>query len=159
MACTIDLLPTIGKLIDAKPPELKIDGLDIWPLFTGQKDAKNPHDVYFFYGVPFGGWTGAELEAVRTREWKLIVPHTYRTLGGHKPGMDGWPGEYVKAPILVPELYDMRSDIEENQNVAAQHPDIVSKMMEMAEKCRVDLGDTTLHRKGAGVREPGRVAE
>jgi arylsulfatase A len=159
MACAIDLLPTLGKLIDAKPPERKIDGLDIWPLFTGQKDAKNPHDVYFFYGVPFGGWTGAELESVRTPEWKLIVPHTYRTLGGHKPGMDGWPGEYVKARILVPELYNMSTDIEENQNVAAQHPDIVRKMMEMAEQCRVDLGDTTLNRKGAGVREPGGVKE
>ena len=27
----------------------------------------------------------------------------------------------------------------------------------MAEQCRVDLGDTTLNRKGSGVREPGHV--
>ncbi len=53
----------------------------------------------------------------------------------------------------------MRSDIEENQNVAAQHPDIVHKMLEMAEQCRMDLGDTTLNRKGAGVREPGGVKD
>jgi len=159
MAMGIDLLPTIAKLIDAPPPERKIDGLDIWPLFAGEKNAKNPHEVYFFYGVPFGSFAGAELESVRTREWKLILPHTYRTLGGRKPGMDGWPAEYQKQPVLEPELYDMTGDIEEKHNVAAQHPDIVLRMLDMAEQCRVDLGDTTLNRKGAGVREPGGFKE
>jgi arylsulfatase A-like enzyme len=159
MAMSIDLLPTIAKQIDARLPEHKIDGLSIWPLFSGQKDARNPHEVYFFYGVPFGGWTGAELESVRTREWKLIVPHTYRTLGGRKPGMDGWPAEYQKQPVLEPELYSMTSDIEEQHNVAAQHADLVRKMLDLAERCLADLGDTTLNRKGAGVREPGGVKE
>ena len=159
MACAIDLLPTMAKLIGAKLPEHKIDGLDIWPLFAGQKNARNPHEVYFFYGVPFGGWTGAELESVRSREWKLIVPHSYRTLGGRKPGMDGWPAEYQKQPVPAPELYDMRGDIEEQHNVAAQHADTVRRMLDMAEQCRADLGDTTLNRKGAGVREPGGVKE
>ncbi len=113
-----------------KLPDHKIDGLDIWPLLAGEKDARNPHEVYFFYGVPFGVWSGAELESVRTREWKLILPHAYRTLGGHKPGMDGWPGEYVKQPFPEPELYDMRDDIEEKHNVAAEHPEIVQRMLE-----------------------------
>ena len=157
MACAIDLLPTMARQIGAKLPDHKIDGLDIWPLLSGQKGAKNPHEVYFFYGVPFGQWTGAELESVRSSRWKLILPHSYRTLGGHKPGMDGWPGVYLKQPILEPELYDMVNDFEEHHNVAAQYPDIVQKMLGMAEQCRQDLGDTTLNRKGAGVREPGRV--
>jgi arylsulfatase len=159
MACAIDLLPTFAKLIGAKLPKHKIDGLDIWPLLAGQKDARNPHEAYFFYGVPFGSWSGAQLESVRTREWKLIVPHSYRTLGGRKPGMDGWPGEYVKELIRVPELYDMRSDIEEKQNVAEKHPEIVKRMLELAEQCRVDLGDTALKRKGSGAREPGGIKE
>jgi hypothetical protein len=73
--------------------------------------------------------------------------------------MDGWPAEYQKQPVLEPELYDMTSDIEEHRNVAAQHGEIVRRMLEMAEQCRADLGDTTLHRKGAGVREPGGVKE
>ena len=154
---SIDLLPTIAKLIDAKLPAHKIDGLDIWPLFAGHKNAKNPHDVYFFYGVPFGGWTGAELESVRTREWKLIVPHSFRSLGGRKPGMDGWPAEYQKQPVLEPELYNMTRDIEERRNVAARHPDIVRRMLDQAEQCRADLGDTTLNRTGTGVRPPGGV--
>jgi arylsulfatase len=71
--------------------------------------------------------------------------------------MDGWPGEYLKLPVSEPELYDMRTDVIEKRNVAAQHPDIVRQMLDQAEQCRVDLGDTTLNRKGAGVREPGGV--
>lgn len=159
MACAIDLLPTLAQLIGAQLPEHKIDGLDIWPLFAGDKRATNPHAAYFFYGVPFGQWTGAELESVRTRQWKLIVPHTYRTLGGRKPGMDGWPGEYLKRPVLEPELYDMANDIEEHHNVAARHPDVVQKLLAMAEQCRTELGDTQFNRKGAGVRAPGGVKE
>ena len=159
IACSIDLLPTVAKLIDAKLPEHKIDGLDICPLFAGKKDAKNPHDAYFFYGVPFGGWTGAELESVRMREWKLILPHNYRTLGDHKAGMDGWPGEYLKQPITTPELYNILSDASEHHNVAAEHPDLVKKMLEQAEQCRAELGDTTLNRKGSGVREAGHLPE
>ena len=83
----------------------------------------------------------------------------YRTLGGRKPGMDGWPGEYLRQPIAEPELYDMRTDIEEKRNVAAQHPDLVRRMLDLAEQCRADLGDTTLNRKGTGVREPGRLPD
>jgi arylsulfatase A-like enzyme len=153
---TIDLLPTLTWLIGAKLPDHKIDGLDIWPLLSGQADAKNPHKAYFFYGIPFGVWSGAELESVRTRRWKLVLPHTYRTLGGRKPGMDGWPGEYQKQPILQPELYDMESDIEERQNAAAEHPEVVQQLLGLAEKCSEDLGDLLTHRKGSGVREPGR---
>jgi len=159
MACSIDLLPTLAKIIGAKMPDHKIDGLDIWPLLAGDKEAKNPHEAYFFYGVPFGSWSGAELESVRTREWKLLVPHGFRTLGGRKPGMDGWPGEYVKQPITEPELYDLRNDMAERNNVAAKHPQLVARLSQLAEQCRTDLGDSTLGRKGTGVREPGGVKE
>lgn len=159
MAMSIDLLPTLAHLIGATLPNHTIDGLDIWPLLAGVENARNPHDAYFFYGVPFGVWSGAELESVRTRDWKLILPHGYRTLGGHKPGMDGWPSEYLKRPIVEPELYDMRRDIEETHNVAREHPDVVRRMLDLAERCRADLGDTALNRKGSGVREPGRLPD
>ncbi len=159
MAMSIDLLPTIAHLIGATLPNHTIDGLDIWPLIAGESGAKNPHEAYFFYGIPFGVWSGAELESVRTRDWKLILPHGYRTLGGRKPGMDGWPGEYMKRPVVEPELYDMRHDISETHNVAAEHPDVVRRMLDLAERCRADLGDTTLNRKGSGTREPGRLPD
>ena len=41
----------------------------------------------------------------------------------------------------------------------AEHPDLVRQMLDLAEQCRADLGDTMLNRKGAGVRAPGGVKE
>ena len=79
-AMTIDLLPTIAGLIGAKLPERKIDGLDIWPLIAGQGGAKNPHDAYYHY------YADNELQAVSSGPWKLVLPHTYRTLAGQPGG-------------------------------------------------------------------------
>jgi hypothetical protein len=73
--------------------------------------------------------------------------------------MDGWPGEYLKQPIATPELYSMRHDIGEMRNVAPEHPEVVQRLLDFAERCRADLGDTTLNRKGSGVREPGRLPD
>jgi arylsulfatase len=69
--------------------------------------------------------------------------------------MDGWPGEYLKQPVVEPELYDMRRDIAERHNVAALHADVVQRLLSLAEQCRAELGDTTLGLKGAGVRDVG----
>jgi arylsulfatase A-like enzyme len=157
MAMSIDVLPTIAKLIDAKLPAHKIDGLDIWPLLAAQPGAKNPHEAYFFYGVPFGQWTGAELEAVRSGPWKLVLPHAYRTLGTSPPGRDGIPAKYQPRPIAAPELYNLEQDVREETNVAAKNPAVVKRLLELAEQCRDDLGDTIVKREGQGVRQPGRV--
>jgi arylsulfatase A len=37
MLMTIDLFPTIAKLIDVPLPDHKIDGLDVWPVIEGRK--------------------------------------------------------------------------------------------------------------------------
>ena len=49
MLMTIDLFPTIAKLVGAELPKHKIDGLDVWPIISRQPGAKNPHDAYWFY--------------------------------------------------------------------------------------------------------------
>src|SRR4051794_25980316 len=84
-----------------------IDGKDIGPLLAATPGAKNPHEAYYFYRVPFGQWTGAQLEAVRSGRWKLILPHTYRTLGSNPAGRDGMPAKYQPRAIIKPELYDL----------------------------------------------------
>jgi arylsulfatase A-like enzyme len=157
VAMTIDLLPTICKLIGAKLPDHKIDGLDIWPLLTAQAGAKNPHEAYYFYGVPFGQWTGAQLEAVRSGPWKLVLPHTYRTLGSISPGKDGIPAKYQPRKIAEPELYSLHEDIGEQRNVAAENLVVVRRLQALADQCRDDLGDTIIKREGKGLRPAGTV--
>jgi len=152
MAMTIDLFPTIARLIGASLPPKKIDGLDIWPLLAAEPGARNPHAAYFFY------YAQNELQAVRTREWKLVLPHTYRTLADGRGGTNGIPSKYRNVKLTAPELYEIRRDPEERRNVAAKHPDIVRQLEALAEQCREDLGDSLTGRKGVGVRPPGRVA-
>jgi len=153
MLMTIDLFPTFAKLVDAKLPEHKIDGLDVWPLITGEKGAKNPHEGYAFY------YEVNQLQAVTSNDgrWKLQLPHTYRTLGGRPGGRDGIPAKYEQRKLEKAELYDLESDVGESRDVAAEHPDIVEKLNAFADKTREDLGDALTKRQGTGRREPGRV--
>jgi arylsulfatase len=151
-AMTIDLFPTIARLTGAKPLAHKIDGLDIWPLLSADKAAKSPHDAYFFY------YADNELQAVTSGRWKLVLPHTYRTLDGKSGGHDGLPAKYVEHTLVKPELYDLGSDISEQHDVAEAQSDVVKRLTDLAESARDDLGDSLTSRKGKGVRELGRVS-
>ena len=111
---TIDLLPTVAKLIGAELPKRKIDGKDIGPLLRGEPGAKCPHEAYFHY------YAANELQAVRSGKWKLMLPHTYRTMEGQPPGKDGKPGKYRQVKIEKPELYDLDADVGETKNVAGR---------------------------------------
>ncbi|MCB1235383.1 MAG: sulfatase, partial [Verrucomicrobiae bacterium] len=151
-AMNIDLLPTLAKLIGAEPPKHPIDGLDIWPVLAGEPGAKNPHEGYWYY------YKQNELQAVSQGTWKLYLPHEYRTLEGRPGGKDGIPAKYGSAEAAT-ELYDLSTDVGEKDNVAAAHPDVVEKLLAFAEKARAELGDNLTKRKGAGIREPGRLTD
>lgn len=148
LAATIDLLPTFAKLIGAELPPHRIDGRDIWPLVVGEEGAKTPHEAYYYY------W-GRELQAVRSGPWKLHFPHSYRSLTG-KPGRDGQPNGYREARCGL-ELYNLASDIGEQHNVAAAHPDVVVRLKALAEKAREDLGDALQKRPATNAREAGKL--
>jgi arylsulfatase A len=154
MFMTIDLMPTIARLVDAPLPAHRIDGQDVWNLVSGQKGATNPHAAYFFY------YSQNELQAVTSGDgqWKLVLPHTYRTLAGRAGGTNGIPAKYETQKTTTPELYDLANDIRERHNVAGQHPEMVQRLLAHAEQARADLGDALTKRKGANQREPGRVA-
>ena len=147
---TIDLLPSLAHVAQAPLPTRKIDGLNAWPLLAGNA-APHPHDAYFVY------YGRNELQAVLTPDWKLVLPHTYRTLGGKPGGRDGIPAKYSPVKLTTPELYDLRKDPSETRHVAGQFPEPVRKLLDLAEQARAELGDDLTGRKGAGVREPGRL--
>ena len=149
LASTIDILPTIARLIDVELPKDRIiDGRDIWPLMNGQPGAKSPHEAFYFY------WD-RELQGVRSGPWKLHFPHAYRSLDG-APGSGGKPGPYKQARIGL-ELFDLEHDIGETTNVADRHPEVVRRLQVLAEEARNDLGDSATRRQGKNVRQPGQL--
>jgi arylsulfatase len=155
MLMTIDLFPTLAHLVGAELPAHKIDGLDVWPILSGAPGARNPHDAYLFY------FEQNQLQAVSSGDgrWKLQLPHTYRTLAGHPGGRDGIPSRYESRQITRPELYDLANDLGETTDVAAKHPDVVSRLLSVAESARDDLGDSLTKRAGQGVRPAARLSE
>lgn len=148
-AMTIDILPTIAGIIGARLPDHRIDGLDIWPLMSGQENAMSPHEALYFY------W-GHDLEAVRSGPWKLHFPHKFRTLAGNPGGSGGIPADYQTGEIGL-SLFDLAKDPGETTDVAAQHPGVVTRLEALADKARQDLGDNAKKMKGSGVRECGKL--
>jgi arylsulfatase A len=44
-------------------------------------------------------------------------------------------------------LYDLKADIGEKTDIADQHPDVVKRLLALADKARLDLGDTNYRGK------------
>lgn len=144
---TLDLLPTLARLAGTQAPQDRIiDGRDIWPQLSGGAGAKPPHEVLYFY------W-GRELQAVRSGKWKLHLPHPYVE---HTPGNGGARGKSVNKQLEL-SLFDLEKDVGETTNVAAQHPALVKKLLEYAERARADLGDTLTNREGKNMRAAGKI--
>jgi arylsulfatase A-like enzyme len=150
LASTIDILPTVAKLIGAKLPDHAIDGLDVGPLMFGAAGARSPHEAFYCY------YAGGQLQAVRDARWKLHFPHEYRTLSGREGGRDGSPVPYDQQRIEL-SLFDLLNDPGETTDVKAEHPEIVARLQRAGEAARADLGDTLTKVVGSGARPAGKM--
>jgi len=146
---TIDILPTIAKLIGADLPARTIDGESIAALMLGKHGAASPHQALFFY------YHRNDLESMRMGTWKLHFPHTYRSIVGQTPGKGGTPGPYNWNAAIALELFDLEYDVGETANVADQHPEVVAKMQELADAMRIQLGDDLTKRAATAARSSG----
>jgi len=99
LACAIDLLPTFASITNGKLSDNKIDGVDITSLWKGDFNS-TPRELILYY-------KSDGLNAVRKGNWKLVLPHTWRSYHT-KPGNDGSRGERIKMVIEKPELYNMK---------------------------------------------------
>jgi len=150
-AMTVDLLPTIARLIGGRLPDHKIDGVDIWPLLTARPGAISPKDAYWIY------YGNNQLQAVISGRWKLVLPHRYRTLAGRPGGKGGIPARYSSATVKKPELYDLYSDVGETTDLSAAYPSVMKTMLAHAEAAYAELGDGPLKKPGPGIRPAGKV--
>jgi len=109
---TLELLPTFARLARTKPPK-NLDGFDISPVLLGQKGATSPRTtLYSLYG-----YKERRLESLREGRWKL----------------------HLGSP---PRLYDLSRDLAESTDVAAQHPEVVERLLKLAEQTRRRTGAT-----------------
>jgi arylsulfatase A len=149
-ASTIDVLPTVARLIGAELPRHRIDGFDIGPLLFGEAGATSPHRLFCCY------YDGGQLQAVRDARWKLHFPHRYASLGDTPGGQGGRPAPYRTVPIGL-ALYDLRADPGETTDLTDLHPDVVERLQTLAAAARQELGDQLTKTVGSGVRPAGRL--
>ena len=140
VATMMDLLPTCTPLAGTKPPEDRvIDGFDIMPLLTGDTSMKSQYDeAGFFY------YHWRQLQAVRSGPWKLYLPLEEKLLNLR--------GDTVRTDAV---LYDVRNDLGEKAELSAQHPDVVGRLLGLADLAREELGDD--EHQGKGQRPGGWV--
>ena len=146
----IDWMPTFSHITGSKLSDNKIDGKNIWPLLT-QKENKSPHKELYFY------YRQNELHAVRSGDWKLYFPRSYRTLNGKPGGKDGMPVKYDYNYVKSIELYNLKEDPSEMKNVYMENIEKAKELEKMGENARQELGDALTFRVGDGVRKIGLI--
>jgi arylsulfatase B len=103
----IDVLPTLLAAAGREPPQ-SIDGINVLPALRGEQPL--PERSWFSYIHQ----SGEAQASVHDGRWKLVAHGDF----------------FSAAPSTPPqlELYDLQDDPAEEHNVAASHPEIVSRL-------------------------------
>lgn len=107
MACTMDLVPTIAKLLGKQLPNA-VDGEDIMPLLTNSGTVPRKPYLYF---------RGTQLYAARVDDWKAHF--ITRSAYGNDQPVSHDPAE----------LYHLGIDAGEKFNVADKNPEVVERIV------------------------------
>jgi len=116
VACTIDWAATVAKLAGARPPgDRPFDGIDLMPILRG--DRAPVERTLFWRRAPDPHRGGVEPHrAVRQADWK-----------------------YIDQPDGTQYLYDLSSDVGEQHNLAAEHPDRVAAMRQRLDRWEAEV--------------------
>ncbi|MBS1856583.1 MAG: arylsulfatase [Acidobacteria bacterium] len=118
----IDLLASLAALTGRKlPADAAPDSWDVLPALLGQSKKGRPHIVEH-----------ASALSLIEGDWKAIEAHA-----GPKRNQTG--NEIGNDP--APQLFNLREDIAEQHNVAAEHPEKVKELLALLEKIRKDGRD------------------
>jgi len=120
-----DFMPTLAEIASAKCPT-NIDGISFVPTLLGKTQTNRNEFLYWeFHERGFQ-------QAVRMGDWKAIRPQAGEPL----------------------ELYNLKSDIGEKQDVADKNPAVIARVEEYLKTARTDssAGRLNRHRKNKGLQ-------
>jgi arylsulfatase A-like enzyme len=106
-------MSTAAELAGASVPE-NTDGVSFLPTLLG-KEGQQQHDYLYWEFHEKGG-----RQALRKDDWKLVK---YEVFNPEK---------------TTAELYNLATDPGEENNVAAENPEIVNQLMELINSARTD---------------------
>ena len=108
-----DFMPTVADLIGVDAPD-NMDGVSILPTLLGEDQDFG--DRFLYWELHGGGFR----QAVRWKNWKAVRNKTPRLLN---------------EPL---ELYDLKTDIGEENNLADKHPDVIVDIEAYLKTARID---------------------
>jgi len=129
MVTSMDILPTLMNLAGGDLPKDVIDGNDVSDLLLGKANAVG-HDKPYYY------FQGRRLRGVREDNWKLLLSGNYGVL--NEPGTGGEKGSMSNLKLEL-SLFNLSDDIGETTNLAAQHPEIVEKLIKYMDDFKVEI--------------------
>jgi len=147
---TIDVLPTLVNICQAKAPSKKIDGVDFSKVLFGDASS-NPRNEFVYY------YDRNSLKAIRNEQWKLVFPCMSQTYA--KPGQigaDGFPGKYSTDSVYF-ALYNLYNDPGEDRDVKDQYPKVVEQLTKIADQYRKEIGDALTNQVGTAVRPAAQL--
>jgi arylsulfatase A-like enzyme len=135
VATTMDVMPTFAALASAQvPTDRVVDGEDIRHLFQGEFGKADPDKAYFYY-------LRVHLQAVRQGKWKLHLPRENEPVGAAPFSRNTHIAPEDRIGFEEPFLVDLENDLGETTNLAAENPQVVERLLGLAETMREDLGD------------------
>lgn len=109
-----DVFPTVAEITGAKTPE-NMDGISFLPTLLDQSDRQKQHDYLYWEFHEQGG-----RKALRKGEWKLVNYNVFD------------PGK------TTTELYSIKSDPGEQNNVADKYPELVKEFETLMNLARTE---------------------
>lgn len=120
-----DIFPTFLDMLGIETPaDVKFDGISIWPALQGQSLDREAIYTYFPYAPRVPDWLPSSA-SVHCGDWKLIRIFFEAENGAH---------DY--------RLYNLKMDLGEHHNLAAQEPERVKALDAMIENFLTDAGAT-----------------
>ena len=120
VATMLDIFPTLARLAGATLPANRLDGVDIWPVLSGDQPSVERPPFFYFDDL--------NLQCARVGRWKLHVARYNSFPWTPDPAVGR-----INLPLLNPELYNLDSDPQEGYDVAVEHPDIVASIRDQIE--------------------------
>jgi arylsulfatase A len=109
-----DIFPTVAEIIDTVPPD-GLDGVSFLPTLLGNEKKQAEHEYLY--------WEFHELNGRRALlkgEWKLVSYNVFNP------------------SATTTELYNLANDPGEQNNVAAQHPELVEELTRLMLSARTE---------------------
>ena len=111
-----DMLPTFAELAGVELPDsVQTDGLSLVPTLCGRSADQMKHPYLYWEFHERGGKI-----AVRLGNWKGIIQN------------------FTRDSEAQYELYDLATDIHEDHNVAAEHPEIIEEIRHIIREARTE---------------------